>query len=61
MTITKYNYEAIQEIMSVEYYKIHKKFPSKQEVSVSKHELILKIMKLKRNQRRLKHEIFNVR
>jgi len=61
MTITKYNYEAIQEIMSVEYYKVHKQFPSKQEVSSSKHELIMKINELKRKQRRLKHEILNVR
>lgn len=61
MTITKYNYETLQEMMCVEYYKLHKRFPSKQEVAGSKHQLVVAIMKLKRNQRRSNHEVLNSR
>jgi hypothetical protein len=61
MAISKYNYETLQEMMCVEYYKLHNKFPSKQEASGTKHQLILAIMKLKRNQRRSRHEVLNSR
>lgn len=51
MSISKYNYETIQEILCLEYEKVFKRFPTRQECSGSKHELILKIMRLKRKQR----------
>jgi hypothetical protein len=51
MSISKYNYETIQEILCLEYEKVFKRFPNRQECSGSKHELILKIMRLKRKQR----------
>lgn len=59
MTISKYNYETLQEKLCFEYYKVYKRFPTKQEASGSKHELIMKVMRLKRIQRRLKHAILN--
>lgn len=57
MSISKYNYETIQEILCLEYEKVYKKFPTKQEAFGSKHELILKIHRLKRKQRRFQNAI----
>ena len=59
MSIAKYNFETIQELFCLEYEKVYKKFPTKQEAFGSKHELILKIHRLKRKQRRFQNAIPN--
>lgn len=59
MSIAKCNFETIQELFCLEYEKMYKKFPTKQEAFGSKHELILKIHRLKRKQRRFQNAISN--
>ena len=61
MSISKLNFQAIQEILSLEYEKVYKRFPTRQECNGSKHELILKINRLKRKQRSQRNAALNTR